>query len=253
MTKDVLAVEFSPRNKKPTMLVVDDQPLNIRLIHELFNEEFEVFMATDGIKAVKKAQELLPDLVLLDVVMPNLDGFEVCRILKSNPVTSAIPVIFITGNFNEADEITGFEVGGSDFIHKPINPVITRARVKTQLALKQQSDRLRSIALTDGLTGVANRRSFDRELASLWRQAQRNQLPLSLIMLDVDYFKRYNDHYGHQAGDACLQQIAEAMQQPLNRPQDFVARYGGEEFACILPATDAAGARYIAEQLRREV
>ena len=171
----------------------------------------------------------LPDLILLDVVMPNMNGFDVCRNLKSDPETRAIPIIFITGNFDEKDEITGFEVGGADFIHKPINPIITRARVRTQLALKQQADQLRSVALTDGLTGVANRRRFDQDMVNIWRQSLRDQLPLTLIMLDVDFFKRYNDHYGHQAGDVCLQKIASALKQTLRRPQDLVARYRLEE------------------------
>lgn len=253
MTEGLLAATFPSREKKPILLVVDDQPLNIRLIRELFHQEFDVYMATDGLKAITKVQELLPDLILLDVVMPNMDGFEVCRSLKSDPVTSAIPIIFITANFDEKDEMKGFEVGGADFIHKPINPIITRARVNTQLALKQQADQLRRIALTDGLTGVANRRSLDQELANIWRQLLRSQLPLSLIMLDVDFFKRYNDHYGHQAGDACLQKIARALTETLKRPQDFVARYGGEEFTCVLPATNAAGANHIAEQLQLSI
>lgn len=253
MPEHLLVAAVPPRNKKPVMLVVDDQPLNIRLIRELFHEEFDVFMATDGLKAVNKVQQILPDIILLDVVMPNIDGFEVCRILKRDPAISAIPVIFITGNINEEDEVTGFEVGGADFIRKPINPVITRARVNTQLALKQQADKLRRIALTDGLTGVANRRSFDSELASLWHQSLRYQSPLSLIMFDVDYFKNYNDHYGHQAGDVCLQKIGQAIQQTLNRSQDFVARYGGEEFACVLQATDAEGARHLAGLLSKAI
>lgn len=195
----------------------------------------------------------LPDLILLDVVMPNMNGFDVCRNLKSDPETRAIPIIFITGNFDEKDEITGFEVGGADFIHKPINPIITRARVRTQLALKQQADQLRSVALTDGLTGVANRRRFDQDMVNIWRQSLRDQLPLTLIMLDVDFFKRYNDHYGHQAGDVCLQKIASALKQTLRRPQDLVARYGGEEFVCILPATGASGASHIAERLQQKI
>lgn len=253
MAQNLLEVIMPALDKKPVMLVVDDQPLNIRLIRDLFHQEFDIYMATDGLNAISKAQELSPDLILLDVVMPNMDGFEVCRSLKSDPETRSIPIIFITANFDEKDEIKGFELGGADFIRKPINPVITRARVRTQLALKQQADQLRSVALTDGLTGLANRRSFDRALENIWRQSVRSQLPLSLIMLDVDYFKPYNDHYGHQAGDLCLQKIASSMAQALNRPQDLLARYGGEEFACILPATDAAGASHIAKQLHLRV
>ena len=234
---------------RPKLLVVDDQALNIRLLHELFREDFDVYMATDGLQAISKAQDLAPDLILLDVVMPGMDGFEVCLRLKEDPKTNHIPVIFITSHFDEADEVRGFELGGSDFIHKPINPVITHARVNTHLKLKRQADKLRDIALIDGLTGVANRRKFDLEISAAWRTCQRNQTPLSLLMLDVDYFKRFNDLYGHQLGDSCLQWVARAIRRPLQRPKDLVARYGGEEFTCILPDTDADGARFIAQQL----
>lgn len=238
---------------RPKMLVVDDLALNIRMLHELFQDNFDVYMATDGLQAITKAQELLPDLILLDVVMPGMDGFEVCRRLKEDTKTAHIPIIFITGNFDEEDEVQGFQLGGSDFIHKPINPTITRARVNNQLALKQQADQLRDIALIDGLTGIANRRRFDQELATLWRQCQRKKVPLSLVMLDVDYFKQFNDHYGHQLGDSCLQWIARAVKQTLSRPQDIAARYGGEEFVCILPDTHLEGATYVARQILGEV
>lgn len=238
---------------RPRLLTVDDQPINIRLLYELFHNEYDLFMATDGVQAISKAHELMPDLILLDVNMPGMDGFEVCRQLKSDPKTAYIPIIFITGNFDEADEVRGFELGGSDFIRKPINATITRARVHTHLALKLQADQLRNFALLDGLTGVANRRMFDRELLNVWRHCQRNQLPLSLLMIDVDYFKRYNDHYGHLEGDTCLRRVAVALQQALQRPQDLLARYGGEEFACVLPDTVAEGGTYVAQMLLEQV
>ena len=240
-------------NPWPRMLVVDDLPLNIRHLDELFHDEFEIYMATGGVQALNRAREVLPDIILLDVEMPEMDGFEVCQHLKADPSTASIPVIFITASYDEEDEVKGFMLGGADFIHKPINPTITRARVHTHLALKQQADQLRDIALLDGLTGVANRRRFDQELAVLWRQCLRNRTPLSLVMLDVDYFKRYNDRYGHQMGDSCLQQVADTLKRSLQRPQDLVARYGGEEFICILPETDFAGACHMAGQLQRGI
>lgn len=241
--------DFSFPPSQPKMLIVDDQALNIRLLHELFQREFELYMATDGPQAISMVQELKPDLILLDVVMPGLDGFEVCRQLKEDPATRHIPIIFITGSFDENDEVRGFEIGASDFIHKPINPVITRARVNTHLALKQQADKLRSIALIDGLTLIANRHKFDDELVCSWRACQRSQVPLALMMIDVDYFKQFNDLYGHQLGDSCLQWVARTVKQTLRRSRDLVARYGGEEFACILPDTDLRGATVVAEQL----
>jgi len=240
---------LAERASRPKILVVDDQSLNIRLLHELFHQDCDVYMATNGNQAIDKAKELQPDLILLDVVMPGIDGFEVCRRLKLDLQTSQIPIIFITANFDEEDEVKGFELGGADFIHKPINPTITRARVQTHLALKRQADQLRSIALIDGLTGLANRRQFDQALNSAWQHCQRKQLEFSLILLDVDYFKRFNDQYGHQLGDTCLQLIAQSMKSVLKRAQDTAARYGGEEFACILPGTNAEGASFIADEI----
>lgn len=234
---------------RPKMLVVDDMALNVRILNELFNDEFDIFMASDGLQAVTRTQELLPDIVLLDVEMPGLDGFEVCRRLKADPLTSHIPIIFITARFDEEDEVRGFSLGGSDFIHKPINPTITRARVGTHLALKRQADQLRDIALVDGLTGIANRRRLEQELESAWKQCLRNRSPLSLMMIDVDYFKRYNDTYGHQLGDSCLQMVAQTIKKSLRRPQDIVARYGGEEFVCVLPETDYQGASYVSRDI----
>lgn len=252
MTPYPLSSWTSP-HARPKLLVVDDQPVNIRLLHGMFRDEFEVLMATDGAQALQVCREQAPDLVLLDVVMPGLDGHEVCRRLKADGATREIPVIFITGHHDVDDEVKGFELGAVDFISKPINPVITQARVRNHIALKIQSDLLRSIAMLDGLTGVANRRKFDEALDIDWRQCQRDEKPLSLCLVDVDCFKRYNDRYGHQAGDLCLRAVAQALKRALLRPYDSVARYGGEEFVCLLPDVDAAGAMDVAERLLAQV
>ncbi|MBU1329273.1 MAG: diguanylate cyclase [Gammaproteobacteria bacterium] len=236
-------------NRRPKLLVVDDQPTNIRVLHQLFREECDLFMATNGEQALGQCRSQQPDLVLLDVIMDGLDGHEVCRRLKADPLTADIPVIFITAQQQETDEETGLTLGAVDFISKPINPAIVRARVRTHLTLKLQSDLLRAMALNDGLTGVANRRKFDEELTRTWRHCLRERMPLSLIMIDVDFFKRYNDYYGHPAGDACLRAVAQALAQQIGRPNDLLARYGGEEFACLLPATDHAGACLTAQNL----
>lgn len=238
---------------QPRILLVDDQMINILTLREIFKADCEVFMATNGQQALEQASKLLPDIILLDVVMEGMDGYAVCEKLKSNPLTSGIPVIFVTSHFDQADEVRGFELGGADFIHKPVNAVITKVRVANQIALKRQTDLLHSIALIDGLTGIANRRQFNQAMQLHWQQANRDKTPLSLIMIDVDFFKRYNDHYGHPEGDACLRQIAHAIRSSLQRPYDLVARYGGEEFACILPKTDADGATYIASQIQDKV
>ncbi|MFI8508631.1 diguanylate cyclase domain-containing protein [Pseudomonas sp. NPDC079086] len=219
----------------------------------MFRDECEIFMATDGEQALQTCRTVLPDLVLLDVHMDGLDGHEVCRRLKDDPETRDIPIIFVTAQGEEQDEVRGFELGAVDFIVKPINPVIVKARVNTHLTLKQQTDILRSFALLDGLTGVANRRKFDEELALDWRQCQREQAPLSVILIDVDHFKRYNDRYGHLQGDAGLQAVAKALGSAIRRPYDLLARYGGEEFACVLPNTNLIDAVKIAECMLESV
>ncbi len=237
-------------NRRPKILIADDQPTNIRVLHDIFGAQCDVFMATGGADAIAICQRELPDLVLLDVVMDDVDGHEVCRLLKADPLTGAIPIIFITSQSHEADEVRALQLGAVDFITKPINPVIVNARVSTHLTLKLQGDLLRASALLDGLTGVGNRRKFDEDLLRDWRYTVREKEPLSIVMLDVDYFKRYNDHYGHQAGDICLRSVARTISETLRRPYDSVARYGGEEFACLLPSTDLRGATAIAEKMQ---
>ena len=238
---------------KARLLVVDDQPINIQVMYQAFAGEYQVFMATTGAQALDICKSNPPDLVLLDIVMPEMDGFEVCTRLKADDTTSHIPVIFVTAHTDAAQETHGLSVGAVDFIAKPINPSVVRARVKTHLTLKFQSDLLRQLVFLDGLTGVFNRRYFDKQLATEWSRAARNQLPLSLILLDVDFFKYFNDRYGHQAGDDALRLVAGALKSCLRRPADLVARYGGEEFACVLPETSHEDALTMANELERQI
>jgi diguanylate cyclase (GGDEF)-like protein len=238
---------------KPRLLVVDDQPINIQVMHQVFGDDYQVFMATSGAQALSLCQSNPPDLVLLDVVMPGMDGFEVCRQLKDNAATRNIPIIFVTAHTDAAQETQGLDLGAVDFIAKPINPTVVRARVRTHLTLKFQSDLMRKLVFLDGLTGVYNRRYFDQQLALEWARASRSGEPLSVILLDVDHFKQFNDHYGHQAGDDCLRQIAQTLKSNLRRPADLVARYGGEEFACILPNTPFEDALGLARDLERQL
>ena len=251
--KTGLADLLTASGERPKILVVDDQAVNIRLVGELFKSDCEVFMAMDGEQALAQCDAVLPDLILLDLIMPGMDGHEVCARLKANVNTRDIPVIFLSAQREESDEAYGFELGAVDYVTKPFNQTILRARVRTHLMLKRQADQLKSFALVDGLTGVANRRRFDEDLGSHWLQCVRDQAPLSLIMMDVDYFKRYNDHYGHQMGDECLRQIVQAAKQSLRRPHDLFARYGGEEFVCLLPRTDASGACELAGQMMARI
>lgn len=238
---------------RPKLLVVDDQPLNIRVLNELFRFDCDVFMATNGEQAINICQQQQPDLILLDVVMDGMDGHQVCRHLQAEPATRHIPIIFVSAKGEEEDEALGLEMGAVDYISKPFNPTIVRARVKTHLTLKLQNDYLRNLAGIDGLTGIANRRTFDERLTSDWRQACRSNTPLSLLMIDIDHFKNYNDHCGHQTGDDCLKRVAGVLASTVGRPFDLVARYGGEEFVCLLPDTAAEGALLIAEKMQAQV
>lgn len=235
---------------RPKLLVVDDQPINIRIINELFRADCDLHMATHGEQAIAVSKTLQPDLILLDIMMDGMDGLEVCRRLKLDPATADIPVIFITAKREEDDEALGLELGAVDYISKPLNSAIVRARVKTHLTLKLQNDYLKGLASLDGLTGIPNRRAFDVRLAQAWSQACREGGTLSLMMIDIDYFKRYNDHFGHVQGDECLRQVAKAIAQSVNRPYDMAARFGGEEFACVLPETTLQGALILAEKIQ---
>ena len=235
--------------RKPRLLVVDDQPMQLQVLHRMLSADYQIFMATSGAQALRVCKEQLPDLVLLDVVMPGMDGFVVLQHLKASPETTDIPVFFLTAHTGDEIETQCLQAGAVDFIPKPVNPNVVRARVKTHLKLKFQSDLLRDLAFRDGLTGVSNRRHFDERLSIEWGRAQRNGTSLSLLLLDVDFFKPYNDNYGHQAGDDCLRQIGATLKRELRRPTDMVARYGGEEFVCLLPETAFEDARSVAQKL----
>ena len=241
-------------NGRQTLLIADDEPGNIKILLELLRSEYKIRVANHGQKVLKIAlSEEPPDLILLDVMMPELDGYEVCRRLKSDPRTQKIPVIFITGKIAEQDEIQGFEAGAVDYITKPFSSVVVKARVKTHIELKQARDYLENRSLQDGLTGIANRRRFNEHLENAWDFTCREALPLSLIIIDIDHFKLFNDNYGHQAGDVCLTQIAQKLSAPLRRKSDLIARYGGEEFGCILPLTTLDNAIMIAESFRADI
>ncbi|MYM42058.1 diguanylate cyclase [Duganella qianjiadongensis] len=231
------------------ILVVDDAMENIQILHHALRDEHEVLFALDGARALEMAQSQKPDLILLDAVMPGMDGYQVCAALRANPALQDIPVIFVTALTQPEDETRALEAGAVDFISKPFNVAVVRARVRSQLTIKRQADAMRELSRTDSLTGVANRRSFNHTLEAEWRRCARAGLPLSVIMIDIDHFKLYNDHYGHQAGDICLQQVGAAMSACAARPQDMLARYGGEEFVLLLPQEAAGGAAVVAQRV----
>ncbi len=238
---------------KPTVLAVEDDTAIQALLRAVLGTEYNLKIAGDGATALLAAAECGPDLVLLDVILPDIDGREVCRQLKANTRLATVPVIFLTSLSDPAHEIEGLEAGGIDYLAKPINPAILKARVANHLDLKRSRDALERMARLDGLTGLANRRTFDDMLAREWRRLARTNHPLAVIMMDVDYFKPYNDGYGHGGGDACLRQVAAAATAALQRPADVVARYGGEEFVALLPDTTLDGALMVAEAIRAAV
>lgn len=241
-------------NVRQTVLIVDNTAQNLRILGELLRDDFVI-------KATTKSSEVLdialsynqPDLILLDVMMPEINGYELCSQLKSNSATENIPIIFITSKDEDIDEIKGFDLGAVEYITKPFNPMIVKARVKTHAELKKLRDMLENNAYLDGLTMIANRRKFDEFYDIYWNVAKRKSEAISIIMIDVDYFKLYNDHYGHLQGDECLKNIANMMKKVIKRNADLLARYGGEEFVCILPSTSKADAVAIGEKLREVV
>lgn len=236
-----------------SIVIVDDDPGAIRLVAEALYQYADVRFATNGTDALRIVAERPPDLVLLDSEMPGLDGFEVCSRLKANPALQDIPVIFVTSYDDLEFETRALSIGAADFIPKPISPLRIQLRVKLHLELKKQRDRLRALASTDGLTQLANRRTFDETLARELRVAARSGEPLSLILVDVDFFKLFNDTYGHPEGDACLKAVASALSTVMRRPTDLAGRIGGEEFAIILPATPLEGALTVARRVQEAV
>jgi diguanylate cyclase (GGDEF)-like protein len=248
-------------NKKAKILVVEDDRTTRELICAAMEDKGHfVFRTTNGEECLEKCQQLQPDLILLDGIMPKMDGFECCKRLQEVLKEDCPPVLMITSLDDRESEDRAFAVGATDYVTKPIHWPVLFQRVKRLLQthwamqeLEKLNKELSRLASLDGLTQIPNRRSFDDYLGTEWNRMAREKSPLSLILCDVDYFKLYNDTYGHQAGDRCLQQVAEILDKQARRPADFVARYGGEEFAVVLPKTQAAGAIEVAEIMRARV
>ncbi len=240
-------------NAEFTILIVDDEKQNRTLLTELLQDSYNIVLAKNGTQALEKTQSRAPDLILLDVLMPEMDGHAVIRALKANDNTRHIPVIFISALNSAGDEELGLELGAVDYIAKPFHPPIVRVRIRNHLQAVHQRLLLEQLAMIDSLTEIPNRRRFAEVYEREWRRCMRNNTPLSLIVVDVDHFKLYNDTYGHAAGDLLLKRVAAAIQGSLKRPADFVARYGGEEFVVILPEIEAENGKQIAEKIRFEV
>ncbi|MBV8466266.1 MAG: diguanylate cyclase [Burkholderiales bacterium] len=220
------------------ILIIDDDVVAIRLLGGVLDGQAGIIFATSGESGIKLAAQHRPALILLDVEMPGMSGYEVCRELLNNPDTRDCAIILVTAHAGLESEVAALDAGAVDFITKPFNPPVVRARVRTHLRLQHQAAALAHLATTDGLTGLHNRRHFDQVLATEFERHQRQHLPLGLALIDIDHFKAYNDGYGHPAGDACLVAVATAIRAASRRPSEVVARYGGEEFAVVMPYTE---------------
>ncbi len=266
--------------EKPRILIVDDQPDNIAVLTNILKNQYTLMAATSGEKAIRNALQHQPDLILLDIIMPDIDGYEVCRRLKSDLRTRKIPIIFVTGMGEAEDEARGFELGAVDYIAKPFKPLVVEARIKTQMelkisrdslehlaaerakqlvhcdllssALEEANSKLHILASTDILTGLYNRRHFNEvisvEKSRYTRYMNKDAVAFSLLFIDMDNFKYYNDTFGHHAGDLVLSEMARLIQNLL-RASDTAARYGGDEFVILLPHTGGEGAIILANRI----
>ncbi|MCL2165924.1 MAG: diguanylate cyclase [Clostridiales bacterium] len=238
---------------KNSILIVDDEPANQAYLGVLLGDVYTIYEARNGKEALEKANQHIPDLILLDILLPELNGYHVLSLLKSSEITQDIPVILISGLNSTEDEEKGLSLNAVDYIAKPFSDVIVRSRVNNQIRIINQMRAIERLSMIDQLTDIPNRRRFDQQLDMEWRRAARDQTPICLMMLDVDMFKKYNDTYGHQQGDLVLQAVAGTLMRTLKRPADFAARWGGEEFAVLLPKTEIDGALVISERIRTNI
>ena len=240
--------------KKPTILVVDDMTTTLLLIHDLLKDTYEVKIAKSGTKALEILESPNDiDLILLDIEMPDINGYDVCKRIKNNETIKNIPIIFITGRTSQEDEEYGLNLGAIDYITKPFNNAIVKLRIKNYLNLKIKNDMLEKLSMYDGLTNIRNRRFFDETFEKTFSEIKRDKKSLAVLMIDIDFFKPYNDNYGHGQGDETLRKVAKALEKTIKRASDFVARYGGEEFVILLKDIKKDGVEAVANNLLNAV
>ena len=240
--------------KKPTILVVDDMTTTLLLIHDLLKDTYEVKIAKSGTKALEILESPNDiDLILLDIEMPDMNGYDVCKRIKNNETIKNIPIIFITGRTSQEDEEYGLNLGAIDYITKPFNKAIVKLRIKNYLDLKIKNDMLEKLSMYDGLTNIRNRRFFDETFEKTFSEIKRDKKSLAVLMIDIDFFKLYNDNYGHGQGDETLRKVAKALEKTIKRASDFVARYGGEEFVILLKDINKNGVEAVANNLLNAV
>ncbi|NLG53844.1 MAG: diguanylate cyclase [Clostridiales bacterium] len=242
-----------PIAENQKILIVDDSAMVLKILYDMLKNEYVVIQAKSGEEALQLAVREIPDLILLDVIMKDMDGYQVCKVFKSDPLTKNIPIIFVSGLNEQNDEKKGLELGAIDYITKPFSEPIVKIRIKNHLELKAYRDFLEQISSLDGLTGIYNRRYFNTYYLREWERAIRERTPISLIIIDIDRFKEYNDNLGHLAGDECLKKISGSIGNSLFRKNDIACRLGGEEFICVLPNTDLPDAVCIAERIAADI
>jgi diguanylate cyclase (GGDEF)-like protein len=231
-----------------SILLVDDDPTVIRILSRILNGFAPLRFATSGHAALKLAHESVPDLVLLDIEMPDLSGFDVCKTFKSDPALAQVPIVFITSHESPQLEALGLQLGAVDFIGKPPHAPLVLARVRTYQRLKILSDTVRGTVKIDFLTGALSRRELERTLAQEWLRSDRSGAPIALLVAGIDAFASYNAEFGEERGDACLRAIANALRSVAQRPTDVIGRHGGGKFALLLPETDLQGASRVAQR-----
>ncbi|MET3107207.1 diguanylate cyclase (GGDEF)-like protein [Oxalobacteraceae bacterium GrIS 2.11] len=236
-----------------SILIVDELSPKVQLLQQIFAVEYQVFTADTIETALNILGANLLDLMLLDIDNQYLDGYELCRQLKANKSTAHVPVIFVTSFLDEEMELRGLAVGAVDFVTKPFDIRVIQARVKTHITLKLQTDLLQKMAFIDTMTGLYNRHFFDDRIESEFHRSRRTGSFLSLLLIDIDEFKSYTEHYGHLAGDECLRRIADCVRKCCKRPADFVARYSGSELICLLPDTSVNNAFPFAQNVEKQV
>lgn len=260
---------MAKRLSKLKVLVVEDSKVALKAISGYIEAMgVQPLLATNGRDAIELYTRERPDIILLDIILPDTDGYEVAKQIRSlQGKDEWTAIIFLSVMSKDEDLARGIEVGGDDYIMKPVGSVVVQAKVRAMYRLVQMQRalvklagqlneanlELQRLSMTDGLTGIANRRMFDVALAREWRRCQRIKKPMSVVMIDVDHFKKYNDRYGHQEGDDCLRAIAQELARSAPRPGDLVARYGGEEFVMLLSETDEDGAHWVANRIRQHV
>ena len=247
---DITLLEATQKN---SILIVDDEASNIAVLNRLLGQDYTIYAAKDGQTALDMAKKHLPDIILLDIIMPDMNGYAMISQLKALKETKDIPVMFITGLNSTEDEEKGLGLDAADYICKPFRNSIVKLRVRNQIKIVNAMRTIERLSNTDSLTGIANRRNFNERLLLEWSRATREDMNLSLAIADVDHFKCYNDTHGHIQGDVALQIVASAMAKGIKRGVDMIARWGGEEFAILLPQTDLEGALTVSEQIRTDV